>query len=136
MQWTEDLAVGIDAIDTQHKELFRRINNLVLAIKDHRCKTEIDGTIDFLEEYAKTHFSQEEAYMRESRYENLRDHQSHHATYLQNLAELKRMAAEPRVHGVSYELSVTANQIVVDWIVDHIMKIDRQFGAYMKNRKG
>jgi hemerythrin len=35
---------------------------------------------------------------------------------------------------MSYELSVTVNQVVVDWIVDHIMKIDKKFGSFLKNK--
>jgi hemerythrin len=57
MEWTEKLATGISTIDSQHKELFKRINNLVIAIKEHRCKSEIDGTIRFLDDYARVHFS-------------------------------------------------------------------------------
>lgn len=132
MEWTEDMAVGVGAIDSQHKELFKRINKLVQAIKEHRCKDEIDGTIQFLEEYARFHFSEEEKRMGDAQYNGLAEHRGHHATYLRNIKELKEQASLPRVHGTSYELSVTANQIVVDWIVDHIMKIDRKFGEYVK----
>jgi hemerythrin len=36
---------------------------------------------------------------------------------------------------MSYELSVTANQIIVDWIVDHIMKVDKKFGEFVRSRR-
>lgn len=130
MEWNENLAVGINTIDMQHKELIARINNLLQAIKEHRCKSEIDGTLKFLDDYAVFHFGEEEKRMGEASYPGLAEHKQHHAVYLRNIAELKEQAALPRVTGVSYELSVTANQIIVDWIVDHIMKIDRKFGEY------
>lgn len=132
MKWTEDLSVGIEKIDKQHQELFNRISRLVEAIKQHRCKDEIDNTIKFLDDYAREHFAAEEKYMEESSYEGLAAHKSHHARYLKNLAELKKEAALPRVKGSSYDLSVTANQIVVDWIVDHILKLDKRFGVFIK----
>ena len=56
MEWTEDLAVGVNAIDSQHKELFKRINNTRVGHKQHRCREEIDGTIKFLEDYAGSTF--------------------------------------------------------------------------------
>jgi len=71
MEWTDKLATGISTIDSQHKELFKRINNLVIAIKEHRCKSEIDGTIKFLDDYAKVHFTAEEKHMQEANYEGL-----------------------------------------------------------------
>jgi len=135
MEWTKDLAVGIETIDTQHKELFKRINNLVAAIKQHRCKEEIDGTIKFLDEYAKFHFAEEEKRMQEAGYDGLEAHQKHHAVYLRNISELKEQASLPRVQGASYDLSATTNQVVVDWIVDHIMKIDKKFGEYVRKQK-
>lgn len=135
MEWTQDLAVGVATIDEQHRELFKRINNLVAAIKEHRCRDEIDGTIKFLDDYARFHFSEEERRMDDAGFTGLEEHKGHHAAYLQNIRELKEQASLPRVSGVSYELSVTANQIVVDWIIDHIMKIDRKFGEYMKGTK-
>ena len=135
MEWTPDLAVGIETIDTQHKELFRRIGNLLTAIKEGRCKTEIDGTIQFLDEYASFHFGEEEKRMAKAGYDGLAEHRRQHAVYMKNIAELKAQAALPRVSGMSYELSVTANQIIVDWIVDHIMKIDKRFGEYMRSKK-
>jgi hemerythrin len=135
MEWTEDLATGIQTVDEQHRELFRRINALVAAIKQARCKDEIDATIRFLEEYSRTHFADEERAMKESSYDGLAEHQKQHAVYLANIAELQQEAAAPRVRGVSYDLSVTTNQIVVDWIVDHIMKVDRKFGAFLSHRR-
>jgi hemerythrin len=134
MEWTEDLAVGVSTIDSQHKELFKRIGKLVAAIKEHRCKEEVDGTILFLEDYARFHFAEEEKRMQEAGYEGLAEHRKHHAVYLKNIGDLKGQATLPRIHGMSYELSVTVNQVVVDWIVDHIMKIDKKFGSFLKNK--
>jgi hemerythrin len=135
MEWTEKLATGISTIDSQHKELFRRINNLVSAIKQHRCKSEIDGTITFLDEYARVHFSEEERNMRDANYEGLEEQQEDHRKYLAALAALKEQASLPRGQGDSYDLSATTNQVVVDWIIDHIMKVDMKFGAFLGNRK-
>jgi hemerythrin len=132
MEWTEKLATGINTIDSQHKELFKRINNLVVAIKQHRCKSEIDGTIKFLDDYARVHFSEEEKHMRDTNYGGLAEQQADHKRYLAALAELKEEASLPRVPGSTYDLSATTNQVVVDWIVDHILKLDMKFGAYLK----
>ena len=136
MEWTEKLATGISTIDSQHKELFKRINNLVTAIKQHRCKDEIDGTIKFLEDYARIHFSEEEKHMRDANYGGLEEQREDHKKYLAALAELKEQASLPRVEGGSYDLSATTNQVVVDWIVDHIMKVDMKFGAFLRKRGG
>jgi hemerythrin len=136
MEWTEDLAVGVEEIDSQHKELFRRIHTLVEAIKKGECKFVIDGVIKFLEEYAAHHFSEEEALMVRSGYPEYPRHKEQHAIYLKSLADLKKLAAQPRVQGVSYELSVATNQVVVDWIVAHIARVDKKLGAFLRKPNG
>ncbi len=135
MEWNETLATGISTIDSQHRELFKRINNLVLAIKQHRCKSEIDNTLKFLDDYARIHFSEEEKHMRKEGYPGLAEQLESHKQYLAALAELKEQASLPRVQGSSYDLSATTNQVVVDWIVDHILKLDMKFGEFLKTKK-
>jgi hemerythrin len=132
MEWTERLATGIATIDSQHKELFKRINNLVTAIKEQRCRPEIDGMIKFLDDYARVHFAEEEKHMREANYGGLAAQLAEHRKYLDALAGLKAQASLPRIQGSSYDLSATTNQVVVDWIVDHILKLDMAFGEYLR----
>ncbi len=133
MEWNEKFATGIGTIDSQHKELFKRINSLVVAIKEHRCKAEIDGTIKFLDDYARVHFTEEEKYMGDTNYRGLEEQRADHKRFLAALAELKTEASLPRVSGSTYDLSATTNQVVVDWIIDHILKLDMRFGAYLKS---
>ncbi len=135
MEWNDKLAVGIKTIDSQHKELFKRINNLVLAIKQHRCKAEFDGTLKFLEDYARVHFAEEEKHMLQAGYPGVEEQREQHKKYLENLAELKAEASLPRVPGSTYDLSATTNQVIVDWIVDHIMKLDMKFGEYLRKKE-
>jgi hemerythrin len=135
MEWNETLSVGIRSIDNQHKELFIRINNLVKAIKEHRCKSEIDGVLKFLDDYARVHFTEEERHMRQTNYDGYEEQRREHAKYLAALRELKEQAAQPRIQGASYDLSATTNQVVVDWIVDHIIKVDMKFGEFLKQKQ-
>ncbi len=136
MEWHESLATGIATIDSQHKELFKRINSLVLAIKEHRCRSEIDGTIKFLDDYARVHFADEERHMVASAYDGIAEQQADHKKYLRSLAEIKEQASLPRVQGGSYDLSTEINHVVVDWIIAHIMRLDMKFALYLKSADG
>jgi hemerythrin len=136
MEWTEDLSVGVDEIDSQHRELFSRINDLVDAIKHARCKYTIGGTIKFLEDYAVTHFREEERCMLEHHYEGYRQQKAQHELFLRSLSDLKKMLEAPKVEGSFYELSVITNQVVVDWILDHIIKVDKRLGRFLREKNG
>lgn len=136
MEWSDKLSIGIATIDNQHRELFRRINGLVTAIKEQRCKEEIDKTIEFLGDYARVHFSEEEKHMLRTRYPGYEEQTKEHRQYLAAIADLKLQASLPRVPGSSYDLSATTNQVVVDWIVNHILKIDMKFGRFLRSQEG
>lgn len=45
MDWRQALCGGVENIDEQYRELFRRINNLHVVLKQHRCEDEDDEKI-------------------------------------------------------------------------------------------
>jgi hemerythrin-like metal-binding protein len=136
MKWTEHLSVGIDIIDNQHKELFNRINSLVEAIKQHICKHKISGVIQFLEDYVHTHFDEEERYMLRYEYPGYQFHKAQHEHFKNELSALKLelIKIEGGAKPGSYDLSMTTNQVVVDWILDHIVKVDKQLGKFLQTK--
>ena len=135
MEWTKDLSVGVDKIDSQHKELFSRINGLVAAIKEHTCKYKIGDVVRFLDEYIVFHFGEEEKYMLQYGYPGYPAHKAQHNEFIANFNKLKEEL--PKLEGGmkpgSYDLSVETNQVVVDWILDHITKVDKEFGKFLAN---
>ncbi len=135
MKWTEDLSVGIELIDNQHKELFSRINDLVDAIKQHTCKYKISDVVKFLEEYIVFHFGEEEKIMRQCAYQDYPAHKAQHKKFIAEFEELKKEL--PKLEGGrkpgSYDLSVETNKVVVDWILEHIAQVDKKLGEFLKN---
>ena len=94
MEWSEKLSIGVDLIDSQHKELFLKINGLVAAIKDHTCKYKISDVIKFLEDYIVFHFSEEEAYMRHNDYPEYLRHKAQHNYFMESFFRAEEGASE------------------------------------------
>jgi hemerythrin len=136
MEWTKDLSVGVEEIDDQHKELFLRINDLVAAVKQHTCKYKIGDVIKFLEDYVVYHFGVEEGYMKELGYPGYPGHKAQHEIFMENFRGLKEKlpALEGGRKPGSYDLSVETNQLVVDWILEHIAKVDKKLGAFLRDK--
>jgi len=136
VKWTEDLSTGIEKIDEQHKELFEKINDLVAAVRQSVCKYKISDVIKFLEDYVVFHFGEEESYMRQFNYPGYTAHKAQHEKFIVNFNELKKEL--PKLEGGkkpgSYDLSVETNQVVVDWILDHIAKVDKRLGEFLKGK--
>jgi len=136
IQWTPALSVGVDTIDEQHRELIDRIHALVKSIRESQCRNTIAGMIEFLQEYVIYHFREEQEYMQAKGYPELEAHIRQHEEFLASIANLRadlnRLMTEG---GSSYELSVTTNQVVVEWVMAHIANVDRKFGEYLASTR-
>ena len=131
IQWTEDLATGFDEIDTQHKEIFERINRLLESCNRGRGKNEVGDVIRFLEDYAVMHFGTEEKYMTKYDYPEYASHKAQHVEFVINFSRLKRQFEQdgPGVHVV-----VSVNHMVVEWLKNHIRKVDTALGTFLKTK--
>ncbi len=131
IEWTEDLATGVNEIDNQHKELFKRINNLLNACKEGKGRDETGKIIQFLDDYVITHFSAEEEYMRKYDYPGFTHHKAQHLEFMENFSKLKTQVEK---EGPGVHLVVTINHMVVQWLQNHIKKVDKAMGAFLKTK--
>ncbi|MFZ3091983.1 MAG: bacteriohemerythrin [Nitrospirota bacterium] len=131
INWTEDIAVGVDEIDNQHKELFNRINSFLDAMNQGAGIQEVGNVIKFLEDYVLTHFGAEEGFMTKHKYPEHQSHKAQHEVYLKNLSDLKK---EFESGGVTLPLTLKVQRNIVDWIINHIRKIDKALGAFLKTK--
>lgn len=123
IMWTPDLSVGVEHIDNQHRTWFEKANELFEAGKAQKAKEYIDQMIDFLEEYTRLHFRDEEAYMEEIGYPGLEEQKRAHAAFVKELAKLKE---DYNKSGGNLLVIINANKLVVDWLTNHIRKQDKK----------
>jgi len=71
IKWTPALAVGVSAIDQQHKELFDHVAKLIDAMKNSDA-AEVGRLMDFLGAYVVEHFRMEEGLMQRYAYPTTR----------------------------------------------------------------
>ncbi|MBI5641104.1 MAG: hemerythrin family protein [Nitrospirae bacterium] len=131
IEWNDNLSTGVDLIDEQHKELFRRLNQLFEACREGRGKGQANGMLKFLEDYVVTHFGTEEKHMKEHAYPNYVAHRSQHLAFIESFNDLKRKVKD---EGIGPFTVVALNRIVVDWLTAHIRKVDREMGSYLKGK--
>ena len=130
-EWTKSLSVGVKLIDEQHKTLIQQLNSITAAIEVRQGEREIIKALGFLADYADLHFSTEEKYMRENSYPGLKDHLPKHAEFRSTLAQLEQDLEED---GATPALADSINALLLNWLINHIRKVDREFGAYLKKK--
>lgn len=131
LRWSDDLSIGNAYIDSQHKEFLERTNAILSATLAGDGKRETLRLMRFLGDYARSHFSAEEAMMRGCGYPDLHSHKTDHGFFVNNLTSLE---TDIRKNGLSSATVIRINKDVVLWLVNHIMKSDKMFGLYMKPR--
>lgn len=130
LEWSNELATGYEEIDQQHRELFNRINNLFEACKQRKGMEEVKSMMQFLADYVIKHFSAEEKYMERLSYPGYAAHKAQHWKFTETFSELKKRLEE---EGPGVLLVVNTNLILVEWLKNHIRKVDKELGAFLKN---
>jgi len=132
MGWTEDLSVGVDLIDKQHKVWFDKANQLFDAGKSGKAKEFIAQMLQFLDEYTQMHFRDEEKYMLSIHYPEYATQKALHTNFIAELTKLKKDYAES---GSNIAVIINANQMVINWLVNHISTQDKKIGAFVRSQK-
>jgi len=130
--WAPNLSVGVEHIDNQHKIWFEKANELFEAGKAQRAKEYIDTMIDFLDEYTKQHFKDEEEYMEKIGYPEIDAQKKAHASFVKDLAKLK---SDYNESGGNILVIINANKMVVNWLTNHITSMDKKIGDYVRTLK-
>lgn len=132
MPWTPNLSVGITMIDDQHKTWFSHAEKLFEAGKNNNAKEYVGELLDFLDSYTKKHFSDEEKYMLSIRYPGFEEQKKAHAAFI---TQLDKLRSEYKTSGGNLLVILNANQMVLNWLTQHISNMDKKIGEFAKNAR-
>ncbi len=105
-------------------------NNLYDAMKEGKGVEKVSETLDGLVEYTKIHFTTEEGVLSRSGYPFYEGHKKIHEDMVKEV-ELLRLRHESGER----MLSVDVMQFLKNWLSDHILQTDKNFGPFL-NSKG
>ncbi|MDH4261458.1 MAG: bacteriohemerythrin [Spirochaetia bacterium] len=128
--WSNDLALGIDEIDEQHKVLIEILNDVYDTVNsgtrdEKRLKKIVDGML----RYVNFHFVTEEMKMIKTNYSDYKTHKAQHDAFVEKAMEFQAAFREG-----STTLPEEMMGFLKDWLVNHIQGTDRQYVPYF-NRK-
>lgn len=132
-KWTNNLSVGDDSIDDDHKGLFALMNDLESADMGHDY---INAILDRLKKYTIDHFTREEIYMKEVNYPGLAEHMEQHEAFKEWLETIRSTYA--RCPQSPFIIGDSVNGYLHRWLRDHIQNEDmkyRDFIITLKSRK-
>lgn len=129
--WEERFSVGIREFDQHHKILFDMINALIIARDTGSDNSVVEKSLEQLVQYTIFHFTAEESMMKHFGFEGLEEHELEHAKLLEQVQEYQQKIASQSDITVDELLS-----FLVDWLIDHTMGIDQEYGPFLSHRVG
>jgi hemerythrin len=127
--WDESLTLGIDEIDSQHKNLLNKMNNLAEAVLQNKGKDKIGNMLKFMENYAEMHFRTEEEYMARNSYSGLEHQRKEHEQFK---SVVEKLYSDLDREGVSEGFAIAVQRYLMDWFILHIKEKDLEFSNFLK----
>lgn len=88
IDWKEEFALGIPAIDHEHREMIELINQTYLAVKEGQGGDRIGEFLGEIYARISAHFALEEKIMREKDYDEYAGHKADHERLLDEILEI------------------------------------------------
>ncbi|MBM9546342.1 hemerythrin family protein [Leptospira sp. 201903074] len=138
--WDSKYETNISEIDSQHKKLFRLINNIEVVYEEN--KHHLSGkskvlleAVSELEDYTLSHFLIEERVMELNQYPNLEAHILQHNKFTDKILDLKNRLNQGNLLS-NDELLDTFFKDLIDflraWLTNHILKEDLDYKPFIK----
>jgi hemerythrin len=126
-EWHDSYGVGVPAIDEQHQELFRMIDN-VAAVAEGRAKGDaVIGAMDRLVALARSHLQTEEALVNGGAQPEYAAAVREHAEFLKKAEGLTRYMESAPADALH-----TMVEFLKDWVIDHTLLENRRWSASLK----
>lgn len=129
VSWEPSLSMFVEEIDAQQQELFSRLNHFFTSVVGGDGKNEVEEVLNFLADYCVVHFGTEDLYMERSGYPRYLDHKRAHEQFTSDILDIQRQIKD----GNSSHQVITLVDLLGAWVAEHIGKMDKDFGAYLKS---
>jgi len=125
--WRNELSIGNNAIDNDHKKLLEIYNDLVDLIKLNRSREEFAKILSKMTGYTLNHFKKEESYMQQFAYPKLAEHKKYHRDYSYKVAmyNVDLLSVNPPD---PIEITIFLEK----WWTNHILNNDVDYESYRK----
>lgn len=135
MLWKDKYELGVPLIDTQHKELFRRVESFmqVLRAEDNWDEKipQLNETLEFMKRYVVEHFRDEEEYQRSINYPGYAAHKQIHDGMVDYVQEVSRQYEQSKQNE---QLMQQFGGRLLAWLINHVAAEDQRIADYARKK--
>ena len=133
--WRQDISVGDDRIDDDHKGLIAIINAAEEVINGSGSRRDLERVLERLERYTREHFAREEELQRQVGYPFHETHVLEHKNLIRTLTEIRARVSDAK-DAYSYEKVLQGLvDLLEDWLMNHVMLHDLRMRAFISATK-
>jgi hemerythrin len=125
--WRNEMSVGNDLIDQDHRYLLCLFNSIELILSEKGLLDQLPFYFEQLFEYTQFHFDREEKIQIKSDYGGYYEHKQKHQKIIQRLEEVNE-----QLQAGKKEIENDLLELVREWIVDHLIKTDREMTSHLR----
>lgn len=131
MLWKDKYRLGVDVIDTQHLELFERVDAFLRTLREAKSWDEkvsrVNETLDFMNGYVVEHFRDEEAYQQKIGYPGYEAHKKIHDDMVSYVIQVTTGYKEK---GYDEHLMQQFGGKLLAWLINHVAAEDQRISAF------
>jgi hemerythrin len=125
LTWNDSYSVKVGRFDEEHKKLVSLLNALHQAMAAGSGRAVMAPVIREMQNYAATHFQNEEKLMERTGYPALPSHRLRHDEFVAQVQKFSQDWEENRIS------TVEVIHFLRDWLLNHIQKTDRLYGPHL-----
>ena len=122
IKWDENLDIGVERIDAQHRQLINTINELHLAVQYGTAGDAIMPLIARLYDYAQAHFLSEELLFADLGYQGSAEHKQEHLNFITQIEGLSKQFSYNKDF-----LALHVKDLLLSWFYHHIRTKDMEY---------
>lgn len=126
LQWGKELELGLDDVDTQHKQLIGMINELTITVEYSQPNSALLPLVDRLYEYAHNHFQVESDIFTQYEYPDRVDHEAEHAIFIDKVKYIRRQCEL-----LDTPMSSKIREFLLHWFISHIRAKDMEYKRFI-----
>ena len=128
IEWTTDMSVGSDVLDTHHKMIIDCLNLLHPLIETTGREDDVHAVLAKLEEFVLVHFSEEEQCMKKAGYPDWPAHKELHDKMYDLVFDMKSDVEQGRALDAEHLFNT-----IYTWFLEHIMGEDKKYESYLRD---
>jgi len=131
IKWRDSYNTGVSQFDQEHHKIIELIDAMYVALRDKLDREVTEKVCREAIVYTEQHFANEEQALISINYPDLEEQMTEHSRMKKEVVKFQELIASNYTEGAT-----GLYHFLRDWLINHILVIDKKYGPYLQEVKG